>query len=145
VPGLTGSLIDHLNLPVDDLNRAVAFYEVALAPLGIGTLLSVPADPAADQKAMHAFGVHPKPFFWLVDSGGDGVRYDTDTHVAFSANDRATVDSFYEAALAAGATSLRPPGLWTEYHPAYYGAFVSDPDGINLEAVCLVEPEKEAD
>lgn len=133
---LAGSRIDHLNLPVRDLPRAVAFYEAALAPLGIGTLIVVPAAPGASQKAMHAFGVSPKPFFWLVKSGRDDLGYDEDTHVAFTADDRAAVDAFHAAALAAGATTLRPPGVWAEYHADYYGAFVSDPDGVNLEAVC---------
>lgn len=131
-----GSRLDHLNLPVRDLPRAVAFYEAALAPLGIVTLIAVPAVPAADQKAMHAFGVHPKPFFWLVDGGLDDYRYDEDTHVAFTADDRAIVDAFHAAALAAGGTTLRPPGVWAEYHADYYGAFVRDPEGVNVEAVC---------
>jgi catechol 2,3-dioxygenase-like lactoylglutathione lyase family enzyme len=134
VTDFSGSRIDHLNLPVDDLPRSVAFYEAALAPLGIGTLFAVP--PGQGQKAMHAFGVHPKPFFWLVQRDAPGPRYDADTHVAFTADDRATVDAFHAAALAAGATSLREPGIWAEYHPTYYGAFVADPDGVNLEAVC---------
>jgi catechol 2,3-dioxygenase-like lactoylglutathione lyase family enzyme len=140
MPDLSGSTIDHVNLPVGDLARSVAFYETALAPLGIGTLLRVPADPANDQKAMHAFGIHPKPFFWLVESGGDGPRYDADTHVAFTCDDRETVDAFHAAATAAGGTSLRPPGVWAEYHPGYYGAFVADPSGVNVEAVCHVPP-----
>lgn len=133
---LAGSRIDHLNLPVRDLPRAVAFYEAALAPLGIVTLLAVPATPAAQQKAMHAFGVHPKPFFWLVEGGREDHAYDEDTHVAFTADDRATVDAFHAAALAAGGTTLRPPGVWAEYHADYYGAFVRDPEGVNVEAVC---------
>jgi catechol 2,3-dioxygenase-like lactoylglutathione lyase family enzyme len=134
VPEFAGSGIDHLNLPVADLAASVAFYEPVLATLGISTLIVAPEGPG--QKAMHAFGIHPKPFFWLVQSGTDGPRYDEDTHVAFTAADRATVDAFHTAALAAGATTLRPPGVWVEYHPSYYGAFVSDPNGVNLEAVC---------
>ncbi len=133
---LAGSRLDHLNLPVRDLPRAVAFYEAALAPLDIVTLIAVPATPAAQQKAMHAFGVHPKPFFWLVEGGRDDYAYDEDTHVAFTADDRATVDAFHAAALAAGGTTLRPPGVWAEYHADYYGAFVRDPEGVNVEAVC---------
>ncbi len=133
---LSGSLIDHLNLPVGDLGAAVGFYEKALAPLGITTLLRVPASPQAEQKAMHAFGAGHKPFFWLVERGAEEhARYDADTHVAFTAADRAAVDAFYEAALAAGGTSLREPGVWPEYHAGYYGAFVADLDGVNVEAV----------
>ena len=135
MPDFAGSLIDHLNLPVTDLSRSVGFYKAALAPLGITTRLAVPADPEHEQKAMHAFGVGDKPFFWLVQ-GEPGQRYDVDTHVAFSADDRATVRAFHEAAVAAGATTLRPPGVWPEYHEGYYGAFLTDPDGINVEAVC---------
>lgn len=81
-------------------------------------------------------GIAPKPFFWLVESGKDGPRYDADTHVAFTCDDRATVDAFHAAATAAGGTSLRAPGVWAEYHPDYYGAFVADPSGVNIEAVC---------
>ncbi|MEW9267290.1 VOC family protein [Kineococcus endophyticus] len=134
MPGLSGSRIDHLNLPVPDLGASTAFYTAALAPLGIVPLIDVPAGPT--QKAMQAFGIHPKPFFWLVASGAEGPRYDADTHVAFTADDRATVDAFHEAALAAGARSLRGPGVWVGYHPHYYGAFVAGPDGVNVEAVC---------
>ncbi len=72
MPRLDGSRIDHLNLPVADLAASVAFYEPVLATLGITTLVAVPASPG--QKAMHAFGIHPKPFFWLVASGTDGPR-----------------------------------------------------------------------
>lgn len=136
MPDFSGSIIDHHNLPMADLARSVAFYEAALAPLGIVTLIRVPADLAGAQKAMHAFGIAPKPFFWLVESGTDGPRYDADTHVAFTCDDRATVDAFHAAALAAGGTTLRPPGVWAEYHPGYYGAFVADPSGANIEAVC---------
>ena len=132
---LEGSRIDHVNLPVGDLDAAVTFYTAALAPLGIRTVLHVPADPDSGQKAMHGFGVDAKPFFWVVESGQD-VRHDSDTHVAFTAPDRGVVDAFWDAALAAGATALRPPGLCPEYHDDYYGAFAADPGGVNVEAVC---------
>jgi catechol 2,3-dioxygenase-like lactoylglutathione lyase family enzyme len=130
VPDYAGSLIDHLNIAVPDLARSLAFYEPVLATLGITKLLRVPAGPG--QLEMHGFGRHPKPFFWLVADG----RVGDDMHLAFTAADRDTVRAFYDAALAAGATSLLPPGLRPEYQPDYYGAFVLDPDGINLEAVC---------
>lgn len=128
-----GSRIDHLNLPVTDLARSVAFHTAALAPLGIEPLITVPAAPG--QKAMQAFGTHPKPFFWLVEVDR-AVHYDDDTHLAFTASEHAGVDAFHAAALAAGATTLRGPGLQPEYHADYYGAFVRSPDGVNLEAVC---------
>ncbi|WP_018334901.1 VOC family protein [Actinomycetospora chiangmaiensis] len=127
--------VDRLNLPVVDLARSVAFHTAVLAPLGIEPLIAVPTAPG--QKAMQAFGVHPKPFFWLVEVG-PGVTYD-DTHLAFTAPDHTTVDAFHAAALDAGATTLRAPGLQPEYHADYYGAFVSTPDGTNLEAVCHLQ------
>lgn len=133
--GLTGSLIDHLNLPVADLARAVGFYTAALAPLGIHSVLDVRADPGTGQKAMHGFGVGAKPFFWVVAAGPE-TRHDRDTHLAFTAPDRAAVEAFWVAALAAGATPLREPGFCPEYHPDYFGAFATDPAGINVEAVC---------
>lgn len=132
MPDFTGSQIDHLNIAVPDLQRSVAFYEPVLATLGIVTTMTVTADPAADQLAMHAFGWSHKPFFWLVEQGTVG----TNMHLAFQAEDRATVREFYRAALEAGGTSMREPGLQPEYHETYYGAFVFDPDGINVEAVC---------
>lgn len=132
MPDFTGSLIDHLNLGVPDLRRSLAFYEPTLATLGIVKLMSVPADPATDQLEMHAFGRHPKPFFWLVDTGVIGPN----VHVAFVADDRATVRTFYETALEHGGRPLVEPGMHTEYHQDYYGGFVLDPDGVNVEAVC---------
>lgn len=130
---LSGSRIDHLNIPVTDLPRSVAFYEPVLATLGITTLLAVPADAASGQKAMHGLGQDRKPFLWLVEGG---VALNGDTHIGLTADDRATVRRFYETALANGATPREAPGLHPEYHPDYFGGFVNDPDGINLEAVC---------
>lgn len=129
---LSGSRIDHLNVGVPDLARSAAFYEPVLAAIGITTLLRVPADSSADQRAMHGFGVGAKPFFWLVAS----ERVGTDVHLAFTVDTRATVHDFHEAALAAGAQELHAPAVHPEYHDDYYGGFVVDPNGINLEAVC---------
>ncbi|MDO3639138.1 VOC family protein [Mycolicibacterium arseniciresistens] len=137
MPDFTGSLIDHLNIAVPDLPRSLAFYEPVLAVLGIVKLLEVPADPAAGQLEMHGFGRHPKPFFWLVADGTVG----SNMHLAFTADDRATVRAFHDAALAAGGRSLLEPGQRPEYHADYYGAFVLDPDGVNVEAVCH-QPEQ---
>lgn len=134
MPDLTGSLIDHLNIAVPDLARSVSFYEPVLATLGITTLLEVPADLGNDQLAMHGFGIAPKPFFWLLERGSVGPHM----HVAFVAEDRATVRRFYDTALANRGTSLHQPAVHTEYHDDYYGGFVLDPDGINVEAVCHI-------
>jgi catechol 2,3-dioxygenase-like lactoylglutathione lyase family enzyme len=116
-------MIDHTGVLVTDLARSVAFYERALAPLGYAITMKF------DQFA--GFGVGGKPDFWI------GVGSPTDRiHVAFRAKGRAEVRAFYEAALAAGGKDNGPPGVRELYHPDYYGAFVLDPDGHNIEAVC---------
>ena len=118
-------MIDHAGFGVSDYARSKAFYERALAPLGI-TLLMEPMGRAA------GFGEDGKPFFWLED----GRSPVTEVHVAFAAPDRATVDAFHAAALEAGGTDNGAPGVREIYHPTYYGAYVLDPDGNNVEAVC---------
>lgn len=122
-----------MNFGVHDLAASAEFYSAALESLGITEIMRVPVGP--DQLAMIAFGwAAVKPFFWIVDAPGS--RIGPHTHLAFSAPDRATVDAFHVAALAAGATELRAPGLQPEYHATYYGSFVRDLNGIDLEAVC---------
>jgi len=118
-------MLDHVGFGVTDYQRSKAFYEAALAPLGI-TLLMEWSGAAA------GFGTGRKPFFFL-ESGRPVAR---PLHVAFAAGDRATVDRFHAAALAAGGTDNGAPGVRAIYHPHYYGAFVLDPDGNNVEAVC---------
>jgi catechol 2,3-dioxygenase-like lactoylglutathione lyase family enzyme len=118
-------MIDHAGFGVSDYARSKAFYERALAPLGI-TLLMEPMGRAA------GFGNNGKPFFWLED----GRSPVTEVHVAFEAPDRATVDAFHAAGLEAGGTDNGAPGVREIYHPTYYGAYVLDPDGNNVEAVC---------
>ena len=103
---------------------AKAFYRAALAPLGYGVLME------CEQFA--GFGVAPKPDFWI----GQGAPNEPRVHVAFRADTRADVDAFYRAAMAAGGRDNGPPGLRPHYHDNYYGAFVLDPDGHNIEAVC---------
>ena len=86
--------------------------------------------------AVIGFGVAPKPEFWLgPHDSGDGFR---ESHIAFVAPNRAAVDAFFAAAVETGAEVLHEPRVWPEYHPGYYGAFVRDPDGNNVEAVCHV-------
>jgi catechol 2,3-dioxygenase-like lactoylglutathione lyase family enzyme len=124
-------MIDHIGLSVADYEPSKAFYLAALAPLGYALFMEVTeAGPYA------GFGAGGKPDFWL----GKGTATAPRVHVAFQASDRATVRAFYDAALAAGARDNGRPGLRPEYHPNYYGAFVLDPDGHNIEAVCH-EPE----
>ena len=134
-PGLdrAGSRIDHLNIAVPDLAAAVAFYEPVLATIGISKMLEIPAIQPQNQPAMTGFGLaEVKPYFWLIDQGSVG----SNMHVAFTVDTREEVDVFFRAALGAGASSLNAPAVHPEYHPDYYGGFVQDPHGINLEAVC---------
>ena len=129
----SGSRIDHLNIAVPDLAAAKAFYGSVLESIGIALMLDIPADPGGDRPAMTGYGwPEVKPFFWLVDEGAVG----SNMHVAFTVDTREQVHTFYTAALAAGATPRDAPAVWTEYHTDYYGGFVNDPHGINLEAVC---------
>lgn len=131
----TGSLLDHLNIVVSDMERSLAFYAPALSSIGIESLMDVP--PGAVEPGspwMHGFGWEHKPFFWLVE----GRPSDPPLHVAFTVANREQVRTFHAAALEAGATSRDEPAVRDEYHPHYYGAFVNDPDGCNVEAVCHV-------
>lgn len=124
-------MLDHIGFGVSDLQRAKTFYEAALAPLGIGVVMEVTAEQTG-QGAHVGFGTAGKPFFWI----GEGQVLRGPLHVAFAAPDRATVEVFHRAALAAGGQDNGAPGLRAHYHPDYYGAFVLDPDGHNVEAVC---------
>lgn len=115
-------MLDHINIGVADLAASRAFYERALAPLGYEPLMEGPWGVG--------FGRDGKPDFWISDRPAAGPL-----HIAFAAPDRATVDAFHREALAAGGPDNGPPGLRPQYHPSYYGAFVLDPDGNNVEAV----------
>ena len=129
-------MLDHIGFTTADYARAKAFYAKALAPLGITCLMEVMPEMTGDGTSHAGFGEDGKPYFWI----GTGALHSPGIHVAFSAPDRATVDAFYEAALAAGGRDNGPPGLRPHYHPGYYGAFVLDPDGHNIEAVCHKPP-----
>jgi catechol 2,3-dioxygenase-like lactoylglutathione lyase family enzyme len=124
--------IDHLGFPVSDYERSKRFYEQALAPLGYSLLMEVSAEQTESGSPAAGFGVNGKPDFWI---GGEGALSGA-LHVAITAKDRAAVDAFHRAAIAAGGEDNGAPGLRPQYHPSYYGAFVLDPDGHNLEAVC---------
>jgi catechol 2,3-dioxygenase-like lactoylglutathione lyase family enzyme len=117
--------IDHIGLDVADFETSKAFYEQALAPLGMKVLM----EPV---PGICGFG-GDFPFFWI---GKRDRGPQTGVHVAFTAKDRAMVDAFHAAALAAGGADNGEPGVREIYHPHYYGAFVLDPDGNNVEAVC---------
>jgi catechol 2,3-dioxygenase-like lactoylglutathione lyase family enzyme len=117
-------MLDHMKLFVSDVDRSRAFYELALQPLGYRVLL----EPAPGVVGMG----RDFPNFWLAKAEGAP----TTAHVAIRADTRRVVDEFHEAALAAGGTDNGGPGPRPQYHPSYYGAFVHDPDGNNVEAVC---------
>ncbi len=119
-------MLDHISLQCADVAESARFYDRVLATLG-GTRLM-------DFGQVIGYGTPPMPTFWIGGQNtGTGFR---EAHIAFSASDRTAVDDFFEAAVAVGAEVLHRPRVWPEYHPNYYGAFVRDPDGNNVEAVC---------
>jgi catechol 2,3-dioxygenase-like lactoylglutathione lyase family enzyme len=119
-------VLDHLSIQCQDVERSSALYDAVLAPLGAGRIMNF--------GQVIGYGIGGKPDFWLGPlSSGEPNR---EVHVAFAAPDRASVRAFFNAAVAAGAEVLHEPAVHPEYHAAYYGAFVRDPDGNNVEAVC---------
>lgn len=121
------NILDHVGIKVSDFDRSLPFYREALATLGIGVL----ADMTFGRDRIAGFG-KGHPTFWI--SNGASTR--GETHVAFTAASRAEVEAFYSVALSMGGRDNGPPGIRAQYHPTYYGAFVLDPDGHNIEAVC---------
>jgi catechol 2,3-dioxygenase-like lactoylglutathione lyase family enzyme len=117
-------VLDHVVINVSDLDGSRSFYEQALEPLGYGVVLDF------SERGTVGFGSEGMPAFWIRE--GDTTA---PVHLAFAAPDRASIDAFHAAALAAGATDNGAPGVREIYHPNYYGAFVLDPDGHNIEAV----------
>jgi len=119
-------MLDHLSIQCADVHASTAFYDAALGALG--------ATRVMDFGEVIGFGAAGKPEFWIgPQSTGEGFR---ESHIAFAAPGRAAVRAFFAAAVGAGAPVLHEPRLWPEYHASYYGAFVRDPDGNNVEAVC---------
>jgi catechol 2,3-dioxygenase-like lactoylglutathione lyase family enzyme len=119
-------VLDHLSIQCRDVPASAAFYDAVLAPLR--------GERVMDFGGVIGYGVPPKPDFWIGPcQTGEGFR---ESHIAFAAPDRAAVRAFFEAAVAAGAEVLHEPREWPEYHAGYFGAFVRDPDGNNVEAVC---------
>ncbi len=119
-------MLDHVGFAVGDYDRSKAFYGNALAPLGLQLLIE-PVGEAA------GFGADGKPSFWI-EARGRPVK--GRLHIAFGVDRREQVDAFYRAAIEAGGTDNGAPGVRAIYHPNYYGAYVLDPDGNNIEAVC---------
>jgi catechol 2,3-dioxygenase-like lactoylglutathione lyase family enzyme len=121
-----GRMIDHLGIQCADMAASAAFYDTVLAPLGGQRIM--------DFGEAIGYGLPSRPDFWIGrHSSGEGFR---ESHIAFTAQTRAAVRAFFDAAVAQGAEVLHEPRLWPEYHATYYGAFVRDPDGNNVEAVC---------
>jgi catechol 2,3-dioxygenase-like lactoylglutathione lyase family enzyme len=119
-------VLDHVGFQCADLPASASFYDAALTPLGVRRLM--------DFKVAIGYGSTDHPDFWIGElNEGDGFR---ESHIAFSADTRSQVDGFFSAAVAAGAEVLHEPRIHEEYHEHYYGAFVRDPDGNNVEAVC---------
>ena len=118
-------MLDHIGFQCTDLAASASFYDAVLAPLGASRLM--------DFDVAIGYGVPGKPDFWISRlESGDGFR---ESHIAFAASSREAVHAFFDAAVGAGAEVLHEPREWPEYHPGYYGAFVRDPDGNNVEAV----------
>ncbi len=119
-------MIDHLSIQCADVASSAHFYDAVLAPLGGKRVM--------DFGAVIGFGIPPRPTFWIgPQTSGEGFR---ESHVAFVAPNRGAVEAFFDAAVRDGAEILHAPRLWPEYHEDYFGAFVRDPDGNNVEAVC---------
>ncbi|MBB6470582.1 VOC family protein [Sphaerisporangium rubeum] len=119
-------MLDHFGVQCADMAASSSFYDTVLTPLGSGRVM--------DFGVAIGYGPPSEPMFWIsAQETGEGFR---ESHIAFAAADRASVRAFFDAAVGHGAAVLHEPRLWPEYHPDYYGAFVRDPDGNNVEAVC---------
>lgn len=128
-------MIDHTGVIVSDFEKSKKFYSDALKPIGYTLLLEFPASVTGGLNVA-GFGEPPKADFWI----GQGTPNHPRVHVAFRVSQRSLVDLFHQAAIAAGGKDNGAPGLRPQYHANYYGAFVLDPDGHNIEAVCHEAP-----
>jgi catechol 2,3-dioxygenase-like lactoylglutathione lyase family enzyme len=132
-------MIDHMGISARDFLSSRRFYDAALTPLGLTTIMEVTPEESGGYHGI-GYGKDDKPVFWLSNHLRDpattnGMR-GVGLHIAFVAESRADVDAFYAAAMAQGGRDNGPPGIRAHYHPNYYAAFVFDPDGSNVEAVC---------
>jgi catechol 2,3-dioxygenase-like lactoylglutathione lyase family enzyme len=128
-------MIDHMGIPVSDIGKSRAFYEAALGALGMSVQMEVGPEKTGDGTTALGFGVPGEKIFWI----GDGARVGDGMHVAFRADRREQVDEFHALAMKAGGRDNGAPGPRPNYGPNYYAAFVYDPDGANIEAVCYAE------
>lgn len=127
-------MIDHIGIEVIDYEAAKKFYLTALRPLGFELVMEVPLEHTGG-RGVAGFGVAPKPEFWI-SAGTSATSTAPKVHVAFRVESRQIVDAFHRAAIEAGGRDNGAPGIRAHYHSNYYGAFVLDPDGHNIEAVC---------
>lgn len=123
-------MLDHITFGVSDFEKSTAFYDLAFAPIGVSRLMTLPASDTGAPN-MAAYG-DERPWFWVAEHDATKGKL----HIAVRVDSRALVDDFYTAAIAAGGQDNGTPGVRPHYHPNYYGAFVLDPDGHNIEAVC---------
>ena len=136
-------MLDHIGITVADFAASRAFYERALSPLGYRTVMEVTPEMTGSAARYLGMGQDAKPSFWIGADNSNPVTHGG-LHLAMTAASRKAVDAFYEAAIAAGARDNGAPGIRAHYHPNYYGAFVIDPNGHNLEAVCHLPPMQES-
>lgn len=121
-------MLDHVSIQCRDVTASASFYDAVLATIGGERIFDF------GDGAVIGYGVPPMPDFWIgPQETGEGFR---ESHIAFTAPSRQAVDEFFRAAVSLGSDVLYQPKVWPEYHPNYYGAFVRDPDGNNVEAVC---------
>ena len=126
-------MIDHTGIPVSDYTRSKAFYEQLFATIGATLLMEVTPEQTGDGTWAAGFGRDGKPSFWI---GSDARGIAAHTHTAFVTDSRAKVDAFHAAGVAAGGRDNGAPALRAHYHPNYYGAYITDLDGHNVETVC---------
>jgi catechol 2,3-dioxygenase-like lactoylglutathione lyase family enzyme len=124
--GTIPTVRDHLSIQCADLAASSVFYDAVLSPLGGERVIEI--------GAVIGYGVAGRPSFWLGPLAGEAPN--REAHIAFRATDRSAVRAFYDAGVVMGAEALHEPRLWPEYHSNYFGAFLRDPDGNNVEAVC---------
>jgi catechol 2,3-dioxygenase-like lactoylglutathione lyase family enzyme len=123
-------MLDHVSLPVSDIERSADFYDAVLATLGFERRKQRPGAVGYGPAS------RPAPIFWILQQSSGAARPGTGLHLSFQAGDRASVEAFYQTALRAGATDAGAPGPRPEYTQPFFGAFVIDLDGFKIEAVC---------
>lgn len=133
-------MIDHVGIAVSDAERSRIFYDELLAAIGLQRLMTIAAADNPSGGEAHGYGRNDDPFFWI----GDNEAVGEGTHIAFRVENRAQVHAFHSAGLLAGGRDHGGPGLRPHYGPSYYAAFILDPDGINVEAVCHAEVDLRA-